>query len=172
MFHIGMAQQHPPLPDESQLSPLGIDFLRQCLTIDPTTRPTALELRMHPWIRALVDELNAEGELDAVEPGAPEAAEELAEAYVEAEAAKAISPPMGPNDSQSPEQPRHSSHNASPHDAAQDRDASTSPSSRIVPGHPDHRHPGYEALIADKQYRREEEETKAMLEPDSPYPTV
>ena len=123
-------------------------------------------------LRALVDELNAEGELDAVEPGAPEAAEELAEAYVEAEAAKAISPPMGPNDSQSPEQPRHSSHNASPHDAAQDRDASTSPSSRIVPGHPDHRHPGYEALIADKQYRREEEETKAMLEPDSPYPTV
>lgn len=50
MFHIGIAVQHPPLPDPSQLSELGIDFIRKCLTIDPETRPTAVELMSHPWI--------------------------------------------------------------------------------------------------------------------------
>ena len=33
MFHIGMAQQCPALPDETQLSALGIDFIKQCLII-------------------------------------------------------------------------------------------------------------------------------------------
>lgn len=50
MFHIGVATQHPPLPDPTQLSELGIDFIRQCLTIDPVQRPTALELMQHPWM--------------------------------------------------------------------------------------------------------------------------
>ena len=50
MFHIGVATQHPPLPDPGQLSEMGIDFIRQCLTIDPVQRPTALELMNHPWI--------------------------------------------------------------------------------------------------------------------------
>jgi mitogen-activated protein kinase kinase kinase len=27
MFHIGVAREHPPLPDPSQLSELGIDFV-------------------------------------------------------------------------------------------------------------------------------------------------
>ncbi|KAH9937397.1 kinase [Fomitopsis serialis] len=50
MFHIGVATQHPPLPDPDQLSNMGIDFIRQCLTIDPLQRPMALELMEHPWM--------------------------------------------------------------------------------------------------------------------------
>lgn len=50
MFHIGVATQHPPLPEPTQLSEKGIDFIRQCLTIDPMKRPTALELMDHPWM--------------------------------------------------------------------------------------------------------------------------
>lgn len=62
MFHIGMAQQHPPLPEPGQLSELGTDFIRQCLIIDPYERPSAAEMREHPWIQSLVDELNAANE--------------------------------------------------------------------------------------------------------------
>lgn len=57
MFHIGIAVQHPPLPDPSQLSELGIDFIRQCLTIDPDKRPTAAEMNRHPWISLLNEQL-------------------------------------------------------------------------------------------------------------------
>ncbi len=57
MFHIGMAQQHPPLPEPGQLSELGIDFIRQCLMIDPYERPSAAEMREHAWIQNLLDEL-------------------------------------------------------------------------------------------------------------------
>lgn len=59
MFHIGMAQQHPPLPEPGQLSEQGIDFIRQCLMIDPYDRPSAAEMREHPWIQDLVEQLNA-----------------------------------------------------------------------------------------------------------------
>ncbi|KAN0063341.1 Suppressor of Sensor Kinase (SLN1) [Thecaphora frezii] len=65
MFHIGMAQQHPPLPDPSQLSELGIDFIRSCLSIDPYDRPSAAEMREHPWIKNFVDELNAANEAES-----------------------------------------------------------------------------------------------------------
>jgi len=50
MFHIGVATQHPPLPEPGQLSDLGINFIKQCLTIDPIKRPTAVELMDHPWM--------------------------------------------------------------------------------------------------------------------------
>lgn len=50
MFHIGVATQHPPLPEPGQLSEIGIHFLKQCLIIDPMKRPSALELMNHPWI--------------------------------------------------------------------------------------------------------------------------
>ncbi|THU91633.1 Pkinase-domain-containing protein [Dendrothele bispora CBS 962.96] len=50
MFHIGVATQHPPLPEPGQLSSLGINFIKQCLTIDPMKRPTAMELMQHPWM--------------------------------------------------------------------------------------------------------------------------
>jgi mitogen-activated protein kinase kinase kinase len=50
MFHIGVATQHPPLPEPGQLSELGVGFLKQCLTIDPMRRPTAVDLMDHPWM--------------------------------------------------------------------------------------------------------------------------
>jgi len=50
MFHIGVATQHPPLPEPGQLSEPGINFIKQCLTIDPVKRPTAVELMEHPWM--------------------------------------------------------------------------------------------------------------------------
>ncbi|KAI0067922.1 kinase [Artomyces pyxidatus] len=50
MFHIGVATQHPPLPEPDQLSELGIGFIKQCLTVDPIVRPTAVELMDHPWM--------------------------------------------------------------------------------------------------------------------------
>ncbi|XP_006454607.1 hypothetical protein AGABI2DRAFT_214884 [Agaricus bisporus var. bisporus H97] len=53
MFHIGVATQHPPLPEPEQLSYLGIDFIRQCLTIDPSLRPTAKDLMDHSWLAEL-----------------------------------------------------------------------------------------------------------------------
>lgn len=59
MFHIGVATQHPPLPEPGQLSSMGIDFIRQCLTIDGVKRPTAGELYDHPWILAFREELAA-----------------------------------------------------------------------------------------------------------------
>ncbi|KLT38447.1 hypothetical protein CC85DRAFT_331610 [Cutaneotrichosporon oleaginosum] len=53
MFHIGIATQHPPLPEPGQMSPEGIDFIQQCLTLDPMKRPTAEELFLHPWLAPL-----------------------------------------------------------------------------------------------------------------------
>ncbi|TFK76749.1 hypothetical protein BDN72DRAFT_783175 [Pluteus cervinus] len=50
MFHIGVATQHPPLPEPGQLSDLGITFIKSCLTIDPLVRPSASELMGHPWM--------------------------------------------------------------------------------------------------------------------------
>lgn len=50
MFHIGIATKHPPLPDPSELSELGIDFIRQALTLDPVKRPSAAELLNHAWM--------------------------------------------------------------------------------------------------------------------------
>jgi serine/threonine protein kinase len=66
MFHIGIATQHPPLPDPSQLSTEGIDFIRCCLTLDPSARPTADQLLQHKWISDFREKLliayNAEEE--------------------------------------------------------------------------------------------------------------
>lgn len=57
MFHIGVATQHPPLPEPGQLSELGINFIKQCLTIDPARRPSAIELMNHPWMLDFRDTL-------------------------------------------------------------------------------------------------------------------
>lgn len=56
MFHIGISTQAPPLPDADQMSELGIDFIERCLTLDATERPTANELRQHPWIQMLSEQ--------------------------------------------------------------------------------------------------------------------
>ncbi|KAI0274893.1 kinase [Gloeopeniophorella convolvens] len=50
MYHIGVATQHPPLPEPDQLSELGINFIKECLTVDATVRPSAFELMDHPWM--------------------------------------------------------------------------------------------------------------------------
>jgi mitogen-activated protein kinase kinase kinase len=50
MFHIGVATQHPPLPEPGQLSELGISFIKECLIIDPMKRPMAIELMDHLWM--------------------------------------------------------------------------------------------------------------------------
>ncbi len=59
MFHIGVATQHPPLPDRNELSELGIEFIRQCLTIDAMTRPSAEELMGHRWIVQFMETLRS-----------------------------------------------------------------------------------------------------------------
>ncbi|EJD55307.1 hypothetical protein AURDEDRAFT_132470 [Auricularia subglabra TFB-10046 SS5] len=71
MFHIGVATQHPPLPEPGQLSDLGINFIQQCLTIDPMKRPTAVELMNHPWLVEFREALREYEELN--EASAPEA---------------------------------------------------------------------------------------------------
>ena len=70
MFHIGVATQHPPLPEQGQLSDLGINFIKQCLTIDPVLRPTAVELLDHPWMLQFGETLLGfgDGELTPVPP--------------------------------------------------------------------------------------------------------
>ncbi|KAJ7169469.1 kinase [Mycena filopes] len=53
MFHIGVATQHPPLPEPGQLSDLGVAFIKECLTIDPMRRPGAEELKEHLWLSSM-----------------------------------------------------------------------------------------------------------------------
>lgn len=50
MFHIGIATQHPPLPEKGEMSELGIDFIAHCLTLNADLRPTASDLLTHEWI--------------------------------------------------------------------------------------------------------------------------
>lgn len=64
MYHV--VTGHPPLPDASQLSSDGIDFLKKCFTRNPMKRPTAHELLSHQWIvRYLELYDNPEGHMDA-----------------------------------------------------------------------------------------------------------
>lgn len=58
MFHIGIATQHPPLPEPGQMSELGIDFIELCLTLDATRRPTANDLLQHPWLAPMQQQLS------------------------------------------------------------------------------------------------------------------
>ncbi|KAI0724236.1 kinase [Cerioporus squamosus] len=107
MFHIGVATQHPPLPDPGQLSDMGIDFIRQCLTIDPMQRPTAVELMDHPWMLEFREKLHsyeeAEKMADGTSPAIPSEASfenatvaRQAAILQEQERMQAISPDMSP----------------------------------------------------------------------------
>lgn len=79
MFHIGIATQHPPLPEPEQMSDLGIDFVEQCLMLDATNRPTAAQLFSHPWITMLSEDYaDWQTAEDSVEPGSEYAEESLA----------------------------------------------------------------------------------------------
>lgn len=65
MFHIGVATKHPPLPDAGQLSPKGINFIKRCLTIDPMSRPTAVELLDHDWMQEFAEAIDEFEESEA-----------------------------------------------------------------------------------------------------------
>src|SRR5947209_6724599 len=65
MYHV--VTGHPPLPDPSQLSEAGLDFLKKCFTRSPMKRPTAQELLEHPWIHSF-PELMPTGEERTVAP--------------------------------------------------------------------------------------------------------
>ena len=49
MFKIGNSKELPPIPDH--LSEEGKDFIRLCLQRDPSSRPTAVDLLQHPFVR-------------------------------------------------------------------------------------------------------------------------
>ncbi|KAJ2933554.1 hypothetical protein H1R20_g3478, partial [Candolleomyces eurysporus] len=68
MFHIGVATQHPPLPEPGQLSPTGIDFITQCLVIDPMKRPTAVEQISHRWMLDVQEALLNYEDADVTSP--------------------------------------------------------------------------------------------------------
>lgn len=72
MFHIGVATQHPPLPEPGQLSDLGINFIKQCLTIDALHRPTASELMEHPWMVEFREILSSYEEAENAQSPAPD----------------------------------------------------------------------------------------------------
>ena len=59
MFHIGVSTQHPPLPEKNELSELGINFIKQCLILDPMRRPTAKELIEHTWMTQFMETLRS-----------------------------------------------------------------------------------------------------------------
>ena len=107
MFHIGGATQHPPLPEPGQLSEMGIDFIRQCLTIDPVQRPTAVALMNHPWMLDFREKLHSYEEAENMtatpaipNEGAFEAATVARQAAIlqeqETELIQAQSPDMSP----------------------------------------------------------------------------
>ncbi|KAG6885854.1 hypothetical protein C0993_008817 [Termitomyces sp. T159_Od127] len=50
MFKLYQSKQPPPVPPEVHLTELADDFRLQCFAIDPDKRPSATELRKHPYL--------------------------------------------------------------------------------------------------------------------------
>ncbi|KAH9487024.1 MAP kinase kinase kinase mkh1 [Psilocybe cubensis] len=50
MFKLYQSKQPPPVPEDVVLSEEADDFRRKCFAINPEERPTAAELRKHPYL--------------------------------------------------------------------------------------------------------------------------
>ncbi|KAG6828710.1 hypothetical protein H0H92_007018 [Tricholoma furcatifolium] len=50
MFKLYQSKQPPPVPADVHLSELADDFRRKCFAINPEDRPSASELRKHPYL--------------------------------------------------------------------------------------------------------------------------
>ncbi|PCH33872.1 kinase-like protein [Wolfiporia cocos MD-104 SS10] len=50
LLHLYQTKQGPPVPEEVHLTPLADDFRQKCFAMDPDERPTAAELRRHPYL--------------------------------------------------------------------------------------------------------------------------
>ncbi|KAJ7786224.1 MAP kinase [Mycena metata] len=50
MFKLFQSKLPPPVPEGLVLTPLADDFRRKCFAINPEERPTAAELRKHPYL--------------------------------------------------------------------------------------------------------------------------
>lgn len=61
MYHIA-AGHLPQMPTKSELSEQGLEFLKKCFCIDPSRRPSAVELLQDPWIMAIRNEAFSETE--------------------------------------------------------------------------------------------------------------
>ncbi|KIO31636.1 hypothetical protein M407DRAFT_67689 [Tulasnella calospora MUT 4182] len=51
MFKVGHNKLTPPVPSDVQLSAEAEDFRLKCFTQDPDERPTAEDLKSHPWLK-------------------------------------------------------------------------------------------------------------------------
>jgi mitogen-activated protein kinase kinase kinase len=71
MYHIGVATQHPPLPEPDQLSELGVNFIKECLTVDPTRRPSAFELMDQRWMLDFRKSLQTYDEAEMTKSSSP-----------------------------------------------------------------------------------------------------
>ncbi|OBZ79438.1 MAP kinase kinase kinase mkh1 [Grifola frondosa] len=50
LLHLYETKQGPPVPADVNLTPLADDFRQKCFAMDPDERPTAAELRKHPYL--------------------------------------------------------------------------------------------------------------------------
>ncbi len=67
MYHIGMFGRHPSLPDPSQISKEGLDFLKQCFQ-KANLRPTVKQLLEHPFVADVSKRMNAKPNVRASRP--------------------------------------------------------------------------------------------------------
>ncbi|MCO5586518.1 hypothetical protein L7F22_040458 [Adiantum nelumboides] len=162
-----MANQHPPLPEPGQLSELGIDFIRQCLTISPDQRPSAAKMREHPWIQNLIDVLNA---ANAEEEAAAAAANNS-----NSGSSSNLNVPAPTTAATSLEAPAEeetkelgSLSTSAPADQGKPEEHGQAHPPKADPGHPYHEHPGAEAQVADMAYRGEDKQTDEILAPGPP----
>lgn len=57
MFHLGATKEPPPLPDPNEMSDQGIEFIDQCLSLDPEARPVASELLQDEWLVPMLEQM-------------------------------------------------------------------------------------------------------------------